>query len=148
MKKIILSLGTMLTLAGSTAFANNNESADAKAKQTFNSNFTGVSHVMWQRENAFEKATFTMNNQVMFAYFDDNGDLVATTRNILSDQLPIHLLTDLKKNYADHWITELFEIATQGETTYYVTLENAEETVVLRSSDFNNWSTYKKIKRS
>jgi hypothetical protein len=148
MKKTLLTISMMLTIALTTAFANDNEKIDQKAKASFNNSFRGTNNVLWQQEKDFVKATFTMNNQVMYAYYNDNGDLMAVTRNILSDQLPITLMTDLKKNYNDHWISDLFEMAAEGQTSYYITLENADETIILKSSDFNTWSVYKKTKRA
>ena len=138
----------MLTIALTTAFANDSDRNAQKAKESFNSSFSSSKAVIWQTEKDFVKATFTMNNQVMYAYYNDNGELMAVTRNILSDQLPISLMTDLKKNYSNHWISDLFEMAADGQTSYYITLENADETLILKSSDFNSWSVYKKTKRA
>ncbi len=148
MKKSVLTVAMMLTIALTTAFANDNTEVSKKAKQSFNTNFNSASSVQWQQETNFAKATFTMNNQVMNAYYNDNGDLVAITRNILSNQLPINLMAGIKKDYSKHWISDLFEIAADNETSYYVTLESADETIVLKSSDSNTWSVYKKTKRA
>jgi hypothetical protein len=55
------------------------------------------------------KATFTLNDQVMIAYYsNENNELLAVVRNILSQQLPINLFTSLKKEYSGYWITDLF----------------------------------------
>jgi hypothetical protein len=148
MKKSILTIGAMLTIALSSAFANNNEGVSQKAKTSFSDNFTTVSNVQWQQDKNFAKATFIMNSQVMNAYYNDNGELMAITRNILSSQLPINLMASIKKDYSNHWISDLFEIAADNETSYYVTLENADETIILKSNDFNTWSVYKKTKRA
>jgi hypothetical protein len=83
----------------------------------------------------------------MFAYYDESGNLIASARNILSEQLPINLMNDLKKGYSNYWISELFEMDKDGQASYYVTLENADETLILKSSSFNGWSTYKKSKK-
>lgn len=149
MKKSILTIATMLTIALSTAFAfNNNESVSLKAKTSFKNNFTTASSVQWQQEKNYAKATFTMNSQVMNAYYNEDGELMAITRNILSNQLPINLMASIKNNYSNHWISDLFEIAANNETSYYVTLDNADETIVLKSTDFNTWSVYKKTKKA
>lgn len=148
MKKTILTIGTCLTLALTSAFANDNGTATQKAKESFNTQFVGANVVSWQSENELVKATFLMNDQVMFAYYNTDGELVATTRNLLSDDLPINLLTDLKKNHNKGWITDLFEMAANGETNYYVTLENADETLVLKSAGFDSWTVYKRTKKS
>jgi len=58
------------------------------------------------------------------------------------------LSTGLKNNFKDAWITDLFEIASNGETTYYVTLEGAESTVVLKSAGVAGWEQFKKEKKN
>jgi hypothetical protein len=148
MKKSILTISIMLTVALTTAFAKDDEGVSQKAKESFNSSFNTASSVNWQQEKDFVKATFTYNNQILCAFYDNEGTLLAITRNILSDQLPINLLADLKKNYSKLWITDLFELAAEGETSYYVTLENADEILVLKSGDFNSWHVYKRTKRA
>jgi hypothetical protein len=139
----------MLTVALTTmAFAKDDEGVSKRTKESFNSSFNTATSVNWQQEKEFVKATFTLNNQVMCAFYDNEGNLLAITRNILSDQLPINLLTDLRKNYNNLWITDLFELAADGQTSYYITLENADEILVLKSSDFSSWHVYKRTKRA
>jgi len=84
----------------------------------------------------------------MFAYYNSNGDLQAVVRNITSDQLPINLLASLKNEYNDCWITDLFEMASNDETTYYVTLETSEKKIVLRSSGSGGWEVYSKERKT
>jgi hypothetical protein len=89
-----------------------------------------------------------MNDIVLFAFYSDNGQLLAVTRNILSTQLPIDLMLDLKKNYSSYWITELFELNGDEQNCYYVSLENADAKVVLRSTSDNNWEVYEKTAKN
>jgi hypothetical protein len=89
----------------------------------------------------YTKVTFKLNSLVLFAFYSENGDLMAVVRNILSTQLPIQLLMDLKQNHSDCWITDLFEIDSNGQTTYYVTLENCDARVTLRSNS-TSWEKY------
>jgi hypothetical protein len=74
--------------------------------------------------------------------------LLAVTRNITTNQLPMGLLTDVKKNYANYWISDLFEMVADNETSYYVTLESADSRVVLKSTDSTTWQVYKKEKKN
>jgi hypothetical protein len=80
----------------------------------------------------------------MFAYYADNGDLMAVVRNILSTQLPIRLLMDLKQNYANCWITDLFEMDSNGQTIYFASVENSDLKITLRSGNTTSWETYQK----
>jgi hypothetical protein len=58
------------------------------------------------------------------------------------------LTAELKKNYEGYWITDLFEIATDSQTSYYVTLENADHKIVLESVGVQGWQSYKKEKKN
>ena len=73
-----------------------------------------------------------------------DGDLMAVTRNILSNQLPVNRLVYLSKHFKDYWISDLFEMNSNGETSYYITLENADNRMVLRSVGNGEWELYKK----
>ncbi len=66
------------------------------------------------------------------------------TRNISSSQLPILLQTTLKKEFTGHWISDLFEIANDEGTSYYVTLENAGIKLVLKSTNNTAWTKFQK----
>jgi len=127
MKKTILALAVMLTTGLTSAFANIGEEINKSAISSFNKDFLSAKNVSWQQQKDYAKATFSLNNHVMYAYYNYQGELLAVVRNVLSDQLPIHLLTEIKNNYSGYWISELFEMATEDQTTYYVTIENGNE---------------------
>ena len=146
MKRTIFTLAISLIL-GTASFANNEETINQKASQSFKKEFAQAKDVSWQKAGEMVKATFTLNERVLFAYYSESGDLIAITRNITTDQLPISLQTSLRKNFAGYWVSDLFEMVSGGQTNYYITLENADQKVVLKSEDFGSWSTYKKEKK-
>ncbi len=149
MKKTILALAVMLTVGLTSAFANKSEDINQGAVSSFKSEFVTARNVSWQQEKEYAKVTFTLNDQVMFAYYsNETNELLAVVRNLLSYQLPINLFTSLRKEYNDHWISSLFEVAKQDHTAYYVTLENSDETVVLKAIGSNEWTVYKRTKKS
>ena len=149
MKKILLSIATVLML-GVSAFAagNNDGAANQVAVRNFKKDFATAKDIVWEQKDALSKATFTLNGQIMFAYYNSNGDLQSVVRNITYDQLPINLFTSLKNEYNNCWISDLFEMASNNETTYYVTLETSEKKIVLRSSDAGAWEVYSKQKKN
>jgi hypothetical protein len=146
MKKIILSLATMLMM-GIGAFAATNGEVNQLAVNAFHKEFVNARNIVFEQKQDQIKVTFTMNDQVLFAYYNNNGDLQAVVRNIVSTQLPINLLANLKQEYNGFWISELFEIASDDQSTYYVTLENADKKIVLRSNGSESWSVYAKSKK-
>src|SRR6202000_1552673 len=104
----------IVLMMGVSAFAANKNDdgiANQQAVRSFKKDFATASNIVWEQKENFTKATFTLNGQVLFAFYNNNGDLQAVVRNIKSDQLPINLLASLKKDYNDYWITDLFEVA-------------------------------------
>lgn len=147
MKNKIL-IGVFIFITGiSSAFANDNEEVNGKIVKSFNKEFAGAQNVQWVTTKDFVKVTFTLNEQVVYAYYDQDGNLAGVTRNILSGQLPINLLTDFKKNYGNYWISDLFEMAGNGENIYYLTLENSDYKIVLKSNGTNGWEVYRKERK-
>jgi hypothetical protein len=146
MKKTIFALAFSLVL-GTASFANNDESINERAAQSLKKEFAQAKDVSWQKSGDMLRATFTLNERVLFAYYNQSGDLMAITRNITTDQLPITLQTLLRKNYSGYWVSDLFEMVSGGQTSYYITVENADQKVVLKSEDFGSWSTYRKEKK-
>ena len=111
---------------------------------SFRKEFRTADVMQVENKRAFTKVTFKLNGVVMFAYYSGDGDLLAVIRNILSTQLPIQLLMELKQNHSDCWITDLFEIDSNGQTVYFVSLENADTKMTLRSGNTTTWETYQK----
>jgi hypothetical protein len=63
----------------------------------------------------------------------------AGIRNILSSELPLALLTNIKKEYKDYWITGLYKEGKTKKPRYFITVENADQVVKLSSDDSENW---------
>ena len=150
MKQFILSIATMLMMGVSiSAFAAKNEDGTVNqlAVKSFKKDFNRASNITWEQRDTYTKATFSLAGQVLFAYYNNNGDLQAVVRNITSDQLPISLLSSLRKEYGDCWISDLFEIVSDGQTSYYVTLEDSDKKVILKSQGTEFWNEFRKEKK-
>lgn len=147
MKKTILIMLLSLVTVVSSAFASNKDGVNDKVNDAFNKEFSLAKEVSWETGKDLVRATFKLNDQILFAYFTRNGDLMAVTRNILSTQLPITLMAALKRDFNAYWISELFEISNAQGTVYYVTVENADVSLVLKSDNNYEWQSYKKNKK-
>lgn len=116
--------------------------------KSFENTFTSVQEVDWTVSNNFYKVEFAMSGQYVTAFYATDGSLLGVTRNISSLQLPISLQADLKKNYQDYWITDLFEVSNDEGTNYYVTLENSDTKIILKGSAASSWNTYQKSRKA
>jgi hypothetical protein len=147
MKRLIITLTLALSLISFSSFANGDDVAPAAIK-SFNSAFKTATEVSWSKSQAFYRANFSLNGQFVSAFYDAEGKMIAVTRNISSLQLPITLQASLKNGYKGFWITDLVEMANEDGTSYYLTLENADVKLVLKSNITGTWSTYKKQRKS
>jgi hypothetical protein len=60
-------------------------------------------------------------------------------QNILSDKLPAALLANIKNDYKDYWITDLYKEGGEKELSYFITIENADQIIKMNSTDSENW---------
>ena len=68
------------------------------------------------------------------------AETTPSKRNILSTQLPTRLLTPIKKNYSNFWITDLHKQVVNGKVAYYITLEDADQKINLSASPSTGWT--------
>lgn len=150
MKRFLATLTLAAAFISFSSFSGGDEDTTpaAAAVKSFNSSFKNATEVKWQSADKFYKADFTLNGQFVSAYYDLDGKMMAITRNISSLQLPITLQASLKKSYDCYWISDLFELTNEEGTTYYITLENADTKLVLKSNSNSQWNTFKKQRKS
>jgi hypothetical protein len=145
MKKMILMLA--ISISSFAAFARE-ENVSKKVLDAFTTEFTTAKEVEWTAGTDFYKASFIYNEKHVFAYYSPDGDLLGLTRYISPVDLPLNLQITLKKNSNGFWISDLFEAAKNGTTSYYITLENADTKKVLRSIGGSDWEVFKTVKKS
>src|SRR5450432_4850997 len=114
MKKRILLLSIVLVSFTAFSFAADAPAISKNVISSFNKQFSNARDIKWEHQASFVKAQFTVNEKVLFAYFNNSGELIAVTRFISSDKLPPEILTSLKKITSSFWISDLFEIQTES----------------------------------
>lgn len=134
----------LLTVGISSSFATPTSDHTDAVTASFRKDFKKAELLATESNKNFTKLTFKMNDMVLFAFYSGDGNLLAVVRNIKSSQLPIQLMLKVKQDYSKHWISDLFELDADGTTTYYVTLEDENTTITLRSADTNSWEIYSK----
>jgi len=144
MKRLIFMVA--LVISFTAAHAGNREMVAPAVVASFQKTFGNASEISWSSNGDFYKVQFVMNQQYITAFYAEDGHLLALTKNISSTQLPMLLETSLRGQYEGYWISELIECSTNDEVGYYVTLENANEKLILKSYG-NSWSIQKKIRR-
>jgi hypothetical protein len=137
-----LATALILTVGISSSFATPVNDLD-NINASFHKDFRKAELLATNVTADYTKLTFKMNGMVLFAFYSGDGKLLAVTHNIVSTQLPIQLMMDLRRNYSDYWVSDLFECDADGNTSYFLTIENADSKVTLRSNG-GDWETYTK----
>ena len=97
MKKIIM-MALVLSSFGISAFAKTNKDINGKAVSTFSKSFKYAEDVRWEvRENLY-KVSFKSGGKEMFAYYNADGEQMALSRNLRTEQLPLTLSTELSQD--------------------------------------------------
>ena len=144
MKKMILILAIAVsTLSAFATDANVNQ----QVLDAFKTEFSTAKEVEWSVAANYYKATFNYNGKYVFAFYNETGELLGLTRYMSPSDLPLSLQNNLKKSYENFWVSDLFEVSKNESTNYYITLENADTKITLKSSG-NKWESYAKIKKS
>jgi hypothetical protein len=144
MKKMIVTLA--IALSSFAAFAGE-ENVNPQVLNAFKEEFTTAKEVEWTVGKNYYKASFVYNDKHFFAWYDMDGEMIGLSRYVSPVDLPAKLQSNLKKQYSDYWISDLFEVTKNEGTAYFVTLENADSKIVLKSSGLH-WSIYQKIKKA
>jgi len=138
MKKVIIlvvfSLMSLSTLRGQSKA----EPSPAIAAE-FSKQFAGATDVNWDKVGTLSFAQFHLQKDLIVAYFDASGNLIAQGRKITEAQLPMTLRQDLLAVKSDRErksgvlsIGNIFEyVGDSGYTQYVTSLENDKESIVV-----------------
>ncbi|MEO6915145.1 MAG: hypothetical protein ABI151_05345 [Chitinophagaceae bacterium] len=143
MKKVIIILLAVIgSFSTMSSFAQDKiPSAVTKSLQY---SFENVTQASWSKVSDLYKAEFIFNNQVISAFYNEDGDLVATGREVETTQLPIALQIGLKNNYKDYTFAKAIEVNIGEDNSYYITIESATKIIHLKSTSFGKWEVYQK----
>jgi hypothetical protein len=141
MKKFILSIAILLILTGSS-FAKSPAGISDRAVASFQKDFNRASEVKWDITNDYLMATFQLDKETMFAYYDFQGNMIGLVHHMLTSSLPASLQKEIKKHYSNYWVSSLFQVTNEDGISYYIQLKNADESIVLSSDGTNAWHRY------
>jgi hypothetical protein len=145
MKKKILTCMAAFLLMANILLANTRETkVPESVASAFNNHFSYATEVQWEGWGNYYKATFRENDHTMYVFYSDNAELMGIAKNVLSDKLPALLQAGLKNKYPEFWITELDKYVIADKTGFLVTIENADEKIVLKTDDNQHWQVYSK----
>ena len=72
-----------------TSFAKSPETANTKAQRNLNEEFKDAKQIDWSSKGSLTEATFEWNGQKLQAFYTQDGEQVALSRQVSVDQLPV-----------------------------------------------------------
>ncbi|HYH14542.1 MAG TPA: hypothetical protein VD794_04955 [Flavisolibacter sp.] len=120
------------------------KSTSPEALASFQSTYSNATDVSWVNIGELYKVTFTLDGKAATAFYNTTGSLVAVTKNLSSMELPSALKASLKKEMKDGYISDLFMMSSEQGLVYYVTFENADTKLVMKSTNGKKWTVFQK----
>jgi hypothetical protein len=137
MKKIISLAVILVGLSTATAFAQT--PTPSVVVGSFEHKFTNAEKPTWTVVKDLYRVDFSLQNQSLTAFFNADGELVASSRNITPMQLPISLNSSLEKHFGKYIVSSLFEVDGRDGVYYYAKVSNQKSDILLKSTSFGDW---------
>ena len=148
MKKLATVLTAIVMLFATSAFATDGDNVTAKVAAAFKTDFSQVSNVSWEKTSDFYFATFQLNNVTVDAAYNEEGELVGTSRKIATAQLPLNVTLELTKKFGAYTVwAQASEVTYEGLTSYYLTVENDKQVLKLKCYSNGDIDVESKTKR-
>jgi hypothetical protein len=133
MKKFATVLTAAVMLFTASAFASDGDKVNVRIKESFRTDFSAATEVNWEKSYDFYFASFKLNNVSTEAAYNEEGELLGTSRKIAFSQVPLGITMQIGKLYRDFTLVgQAIEVNFEGQTRYYLTLENNKQVIGLK----------------
>ncbi|MGB4775262.1 MAG: hypothetical protein WBP45_08820 [Daejeonella sp.] len=146
MKKLLIATGLALTTALSSFAAPLGPTGiDASILSSFSGKFLSAENVQWVQRPDYTEAKFTWQNQLMQAFYSTEGEIIAVSRKIKYENLPLTALMAIEERYAGYTNDETIEMnSTEDGLRYYVSIKNQSKKIILKITPQGELSIFKK----
>lgn len=134
MKKILFSAMLLTALGITSAFASAPVPEETAAMKNFKKEFAGAESVQWNKIGEYAKASFLLGGHRAEAYFDADGILAGSVRDLFYDQLPLAVMKTVDSRFSNAGIVDVREISNTEGTSYKVELESGSKRYSLKLS--------------
>jgi hypothetical protein len=146
MKKIFVSLSLMLTVGSTTVLANDEPVSD-KVNESFKKEFVGARLVEWNHVGDYQMASFVFDGHRVEAYFNTDGELEGSARDILFDQLPLLVMRSFEKRFASAEVIDILEVSNIEGTSYLIKVETQNKRFLVKVGTNGDFLKVDKIKK-
>jgi len=146
MKKIIIALSMLMTVAVTSAFANERPDINQKVLAAFEKDFISAKNVKWIKDGEYLKASFTIADMPTDAYYTEEGELLGSARNLSFEQLPLAVIHEYNKRFDQTAVLHVLEITNEEGTTYRLWFEQGNKRIKIKANSSGEITILEKSK--
>ena len=149
MKKLQTIFAAVALLLATSTFANKGpEKVSPIVKNAFEQQFAGIKQVAWEKTEGIYFAYFKMDEKDVAVAYTEEGYMLGTSRVIAAAQLPLSVSLAISNKYLNYAVAKTAtEITYDGQTSYYINIENEKQTLKLKCQSNGDLSVSSKIKK-
>ena len=128
--------------------ASNPPEVTEKVLKAFNETFMKATDVVWHEVKNFYEASFKQSEIISRAIYDQDGNLVRTTRYYSQENLPINILTKLQKRFAGKTVYGVTELSMEDQVSYQITMQDEKNWYIIKADNWGSLELEQKYKKA
>ena len=145
MKKLII---FTCLFAALSATATTPPEVNEKVLKAFSETFMKATDVVWHEMRNYYEASFKQSDVISRAIYDQDGNLMRTTRYYSQESLPINILTKLQKRYAGKSIYGVTELSADDQVSYHITMQDEKNWYIIKADNYGSLELEQKYKKA
>ena len=145
MKKLII---FTCLFAALSATASNPPEVSEKVLKAFSETFMKATDIVWHKMKNLYEASFKQSEIITRAIYDQDGNLLRTTRYYSQENLPINIITKLQKRYAGKSVYGVTELSTEDQVSYHITMQDEKNWYIIKADNWGSLELEQKFKKA
>ncbi len=118
------------------------------ATKAFDAKFATAQGVTWKEASGVFFVDFKVSNKALQAAYSDKGEMIAMSRFISVDALPLAVTETLNERFSGYVLPiNVTEIVMDGSTSYYMVVQGKTKNLQLKCTSDGNIAIEKKFKK-
>lgn len=140
MKKLSTFIIAVISLSSSAfAFGSSDPTVTPAVQAAFQKGFASATQVNWEQKDGLYFARFVFNNVKTEAAYLENGELIAASKQVTNNQLPIAVTVALNEKFDGYEIAKnVTEVSYENSTSYYLQISNGKQVIKLKVSAYGD----------
>ena len=145
MKKLII---LSCLFAALSTKASSPPEVNEKVLKAFSETFMKATDVVWHEVKNFYEASFKQSEIISRVIYDQDGNLVRTTRYYSQENLPINILTKLQKRFAGKSVYGVTELSSEDQVSYHITMQDEKNWYIIKADNWGSLELQQKYKKA